>query len=125
MIRQVIRFGVVGVTALMVNWLVVAVLVPTLDMVPLLANVFAFLVAFQVSYWGHRSWTFNARTLRHSQTLPRFLVVSCSSFLINEFLYFLLLEFTVLDYRTALLIVLAIVAMSTFLLSRKWAFRKA
>lgn len=125
MIRQVIRFGVVGVTALMVNWLVVAVLVPTLDMAPLLANVFAFLVAFQVSYWGHRSWTFNARTLRHSQTLPRFLVVSCSSFLINEFLYFLLLEFTVLDYRTALLIVLAIVAMSTFLLSRKWAFRKA
>ena len=125
MIRQVIRFGVVGVTALMVNWLVVAVLVPTLDMAPLLANVFAFLVAFQVSYWGHRSWTFNAWTLRHSQTLPRFLVVSCSSFLINEFLYFLLLEFTVLDYRTALLIVLAIVAMSTFLLSRKWAFRKA
>jgi len=123
MIGQLMRFGVVGVAAMLVHWLVVAALVP-LGMPPLLANVVAFAVAFQVSYWGHRHWTFTAADLRHRRTLPRFVVVSCSSFVLNEFLYFLLLQYTTLDYRTALTIVLLTVAALTYILSRQWAFRK-
>lgn len=101
-----------------------ALLVP-LGLPPLAANVFAFLVAFQVSYWGHRQWTFTARDLRHRKTLPRFILVSASSFALNEALYFLLLRYTALDYRTALFIVLAVVSILTYLLSRQWAFKKA
>ncbi|NOZ70498.1 MAG: GtrA family protein, partial [Chloroflexi bacterium] len=119
MIQQLFHFGLIGIAALLVHWLVVALLVP-LGIVPLLANIVGFLTAFQVSYWGHRRWTFNARTLCHSQTLPRFAIVSCSSFLLNEFMYFLLLRYTSLDYRTALFIVLAVVAALTYLLSRQW-----
>lgn len=123
MIGQLLRFGVVGVGAMLVHWLVVAALVP-LGLVPLLANVVAFAVAFQVSYWGHRHWTFGAHGVGHRQTLPRFAMVACSSFVANEFMYFLLLRYTSLDYRTALTIVLATVAIATFLLSRQWAFRE-
>lgn len=124
MIRQLIHFGLIGISALCVHWTVVALLVP-LGLVPLLANIVAFVIAFQVSYWGHRRWTFAAYTLSHAQTLPRFMAVSGLSFVLNEFLYFLLLEYTALDYRVALFIVLATVAALTFLLSRQWAFRKA
>ncbi|MDX1802484.1 MAG: GtrA family protein [Alcanivorax sp.] len=119
---QLGRFGVVGIAAMLVHWCTVAVIVP-LGMVPLLANVVAFLVAFQVSYWGHRHWTFEAADQQHRKTAPRFFAVAVASFLVNEAAYALLLQYTPLDYRVALVLVLGGVAGMTFLLSRHWAFR--
>ena len=121
MIAQVSRFALVGVTALMVHWLVVRLLVP-LGLAPLVANVFGFLVAFNVSYFGHRKLTFKAEQLNHSRTLPKFATVALGSFAINESLYALLLLFTPLRYDIALFIVLGVVAVLTYLFSRFWAF---
>jgi putative flippase GtrA len=123
MIGQLVRFGIVGVSAVCVHWLVVAALVPVFDLHPLVANIFGSLSAFQISYWGHRIWTFKARSLLHRQTLPRFIAVACTSFTINETLYFILLRYTSLDYRVALFLILGCVATITFVLSRQWAFR--
>jgi putative flippase GtrA len=119
---QLSRFGLVGMAALVVHWLVVVILVP-LALVPLVANMFAFLVAFQVSYFGHRRWTFAATHLPMQQTLPRFLLVALASFALNEVCYALLLYYTSLDYRVSLLLVLALVASLTFVTSKKWAFQ--
>lgn len=124
MINQLAWFGVVGVTALLVHWVSVALLVP-LGLVPLIANIVAFLIAFQVSYWGHRIYTFKAHEISHQQTLPRFFSVAAGSFVVNEGLYFLLLRYTTLDYRVSLIIVLFTVAVLTFILSKQWAFRTA
>lgn len=123
MISRLFRFGLVGCSAFLVHWLVVVLIVP-LGLEPLLANIVGYLTAFQVSYWGHRCCTFQAQALSHRQTLPRFLAVSVSSFAGNEFMYFLLLRYTQLDYRVSLVLVLAVVASATFLLSHNWAFRK-
>ncbi len=120
--HQLLRFGIVGTGAMFLHWLVVIILVH-LSMAPLVANVIGFICAFQLSYWGHRQWTFNAGALSHRQTLLRFVTVSCSSFMINETMYFVLLRYTALDYRLALVIVLLTVAALTYLLSRQWAFR--
>ena len=119
--RELIWFAVVGISALLVHFLLVLLLVPQ-GLQPLLANVLAYLLAFQVSYWGHRLKTFEAAHLPHSQTLPRFFAVASLSFLLNEGMYYLLLRFTPLDYRMALLLVLFCVAVVTFVLSRLWAF---
>jgi putative flippase GtrA len=155
-ILQLARFGVVGVAAMTVHWLVVMVLVP-LGLLPLIANMIAFAIAFNVSYIGHRNWTFASAIDRaphrttssttghaasmtdhatpttdratpiagHATTLKRFFLVSFASFALNEFLYYLLLRFTALDYRSALAIVLIAVAALTFVMSRCWAFRPA
>lgn len=119
--RELLWFGVIGVSALVTHFLLVALLVP-LGMQPLVANVIAWLLAFQLSYWGHRLKTFKAAHLPHRQTLPRFFAVSGLSFLLNETMYWGLLRFTPLDYRLALLVVLFCVALLTFVLSRMWAF---
>lgn len=119
--HELFWFGVIGISALVTHFVLVLVLVP-LGLHPLVANVLAYLLAFQVSYWGHRLKTFNAGHLAHRQTLPRFFAVASLSFLVNEALYFLLLHYTPMDYRLALLIVLFAVAVMTFLLSRSWAF---
>lgn len=121
MIAQLARFGVVGIAAMAVHWAVVAAIVP-LGVAPLLANVIAFAVAFNASYFGHRNWTFASRA-SHTATLPRFLGVALASFALNEALYAVLLARTALDYRSALLVVLIAVAALTFVLSRCWAFR--
>lgn len=121
MIAQVSRFALVGITALVVHWLVVRLLVP-LGLAPLIANIFGFLVAFNVSYFGHRTLTFKADHQRHSRTFPRFATVAMASFAINEAFYALLLIFTPLRYDIALFIVLGVVAVLTYLLSRFWAF---
>lgn len=119
--RELFWFGLIGISALLVHFLLVTLLVP-MGLQPLLANVVAYLLAFQVSYWGHRQKTFAAGHVCHWQTLPRFFAVASLSFLLNEALYFLLLHYTPLDYRVALLLVLAAVAVVTFVLSRAWAF---
>jgi putative flippase GtrA len=120
MIRQLLRFGAVGVAAMAVHWTVVALLVP-FGAKPLLANIAAFAIAFNVSYVGHRHWTF-AATSAHQSPFKRFLGVALLSFVLNEALYYLLLR-AGLEYRVALLIVLVAVAALTFILSRYWAFR--
>jgi putative flippase GtrA len=121
-IGQLARFGVVGVGAMAVHWLVVAMLVP-LGALPLIANIAGFAVAFNVSYVGHRNWTF-AATGDHATTFKRFFGVALASFVLNEILYYLLLQYTAMGYRNALLIVLIAVAALTFVLSRYWAFRR-
>jgi putative flippase GtrA len=122
MIRQLLRFGAVGIAAMAVHWAVVALLVP-LGSQPLLANIAAFAVAFNVSYAGHRHWTFAAAHTSHS-TFKRFLGVALLSFALNEALYYLLLR-AGMEYRLALMVVLVAVAALTFVLSRFWAFRGA
>jgi putative flippase GtrA len=92
-------------------------------MPPLYANIFAFIAAFNVSYLGHRYWTFGKSSSRHVTAVTRFLGVAVLSFMLNEFLFFLFLRFTSLPYLFAIFIVLVIVTPITFVLSRIWAFR--
>lgn len=108
-------------TAMAVHWLMVRLLVPA-GLAPLIANVIGFAVAFNVSYFGHRNWTFGS-TANHGDTFWRFLTVALASFALNEVLYFMLLRFTRLNYEIALAIVLVTVAVLTFVLSKTWAFR--
>jgi putative flippase GtrA len=121
--KQLLHFGGVGGLAAATHYLVVLLLVGV-GLHPLLANVFAFLTAFQVSYFGHRHLTFadSAVGLPHSQTLPRFFLVAVSSFLLNECMFAGLLRYTALPYQLSLGIVLVLVAGLTFVLSRVFAF---
>lgn len=105
---------------MVVHWLVVRLLVPA-GFAPLLANVIGFGTAFNVSYFGHRNWTF-ASDAAHSTTFWRFFLVALSSFALNEAMYFVLLRWG-MDYQIALAIVLVTVAVLTFVLSKTWAFR--
>lgn len=120
--QQILKFGVIGTFAAAVHLGVVALLV-TFSMHPLLANIFGFMIAFNVSYLGHRFWTFdNKSRLSHAASATRFWGIAVSSFAINESLFFLFLSYTPLPYLVSLFLVLLMVTPITFLLSRSWAF---
>ena len=119
---ELVRFGVVGVSAFLVHFGVVTLWLVPVGLPPLWANVFGFLMAFVVSYFGHRHLTFRATHVVHLQALPRFFAVACLGFAVNETGYFVLLHYANLDYRIALFIVLVAVAVMTFALGKLWAF---
>lgn len=118
---EMLRFGIVGIAAMATHATIVSLLVP-MGLQPLLANIIGFCISFNVSFFGHHHWTFSS-TNSQKNTFKRFLGVAITGFIANECLYALLLRFTALDYRVALLIVLFTVAGMTYLLSRFWAFR--
>jgi putative flippase GtrA len=123
MIRQLFRFGTVGLTAAAVHFYLVVSIVQTWGMAPLVANLFAFIVSFQVSYWGHRLWTFEGAEVQHRDALPKLILVQGLNFTANESLFYIFLALR-LPYPVALLITLTILPIFTFVSSKFWVFRK-
>lgn len=119
---QVFRFGVVGLSAAIVHFSVVVLLVQFAFLTPLVANIFGFLISFQISYWGHRLWTFQDTAVLHREALPKLILVQLLNFSANEFLFYIFLMLH-LPYPIALLIVLTILPIFTFLSSKLWVFR--
>jgi len=122
MSREIFWFGVVGITAMLVHLACVSLVLVPLGLDPLMANVIAFLIAFQVSHAGHQRLTFSRHEAPVARSRMRFFGVALTSFVVNEIMYWALLRFTSLDYRIALAIVLIAVAALTFLIARHWAF---
>lgn len=119
---QLTRFGLVGISAALVHFTVVVVLVELQWLLPLIANIVAFGLAFQVSYWGHRNWTFSGTQQKHAVALPRFLLVSSLAFVANESLFYLLMAEFNLSYIPALVLVLSILPLLVFTVNKLWVF---
>lgn len=124
-VRQALRFAVVGGAATAVHYMTALGLVAAFGWSPRWANLGGFLVAFAVSFLGQWKWTFGAEKAPGRRALPAYFVVAVSAFLLNALLFELLLRFTPLPYYVSLAIVLGAVALLTFIASRRWAFGSA
>jgi putative flippase GtrA len=123
---QGVRFIAVGSSAAAVHWAVVRLSVEALGLVPLVANVVGWMIAFVVSFSGHRYWTFAETSGRDTrESLWRFGLVSLGGFVLNELSYAAVLSVGALRYDLALGLVLVGLAAVTFVVSRWWAFRPA
>lgn len=121
---RLMRFGIIGLAAAGIHYWTVVVLVELAGVAPLHANVGGFAVAFWCSYFGHRHWTFADRHGDAAwRSFLRFLTTAVLGFLLNQFLFYLLMTWMHLQYFVALALVVVIVALMTYLLSRAWAFR--
>jgi putative flippase GtrA len=120
--RNVAWFVAVGCAAAAVHWLVVVALVSQWQWRPLVANVVGWLVAFGVSFAGHFRLTFRGHVAPPGVSAARFFAVSAAGFAVNECAYALLLRGRAQHYGALLALVLATVAVFTYLLARHWAF---
>jgi putative flippase GtrA len=114
----------VGCLAAGVHLVSEVVLVELLFLHPLVANIFAFLIAFIASFTGQHFFTFSAGADTVKRSLPRFFLIALGSFVLNQALFALALALFPVPYFVALFAVLFIVAIGTFLLSKQWAFKK-
>lgn len=115
---QLVRFGLVGgaatATHLAAAW---ALLRQWPEMSPFLANLIAFLLAFQVSFWGHSRFTFGTEGSR-----LRFFLVSGAGFALNNVLLGLLLLPGVFTPFVAICLAAALVPLFVFIASKLWVF---
>lgn len=122
LVQQMLRFASVGVVAACVHFCCVIFLVQMGWLTPLIANIFAFIIAFQLSYWGHRLWTFTGSSVLHKIALPKLLFIQCNVLLISEFIFYIFLSYGI-PYQIALFITLTILPVLTFVSNKFWVFR--
>lgn len=121
---QIMRFGIVGLSAAAVHFGMVVALVQTWLILPLVANIFGFAIAFQISYWGHRLWTFAGSGPAHRIAIPKLFFVQLLNFAANETLFYIFLSLSV-PYPLALFIVLTVLPFFTFMASKLWVFAES
>jgi putative flippase GtrA len=123
-LRQFLRFGVIGVAATLTHIAAALVMIERLGIDIMAANAFAFCIAFPVSYFGNHAWTFRANG-GHGMHVPRFLATSLGGLALNQAIVFVATRHFGLHYLTAILIVVALVPLLTFVASKLWAFAGA
>jgi putative flippase GtrA len=121
--QQIAIFIAVGTAAAFTHLAVAAAAVELAKIPPLAANVIGFCIAFLVSFAGHARWTFPLAPERFAAARTRFFAVAVLGFALNQAAYAEALHlFGPAYYLPALAAVLIGVAISTFLLSKLWAF---
>lgn len=116
-----LRFVVSGGTATVSHVLVFIALVEWLTMRPVFAAAGAFFVALFVSYGMNYHWTFSVSG-PHRIMLPRFVLVAVLGLLINLGITYAVVDMAGYWYGYALLLVVLLVPIMTFALSKLWVF---
>lgn len=115
-------FLAVGGTAALTHLAVFALVQD--QMLPELANALGFVIAFFVSFVGHRRLSFKDAGTTVATSLGRFAVTALAGFASNELVFSLLLRGLGWPALLALLTALVFAAGQTFVFSRFWAFRR-
>ena len=87
LIKQILKFGVVGGTAFVIDYGLFALLT-YLGMHYLLAQVFSFSISLAFNYWASIKWVFNAKT-QTPKEITIFVVLSIIGLGINDILLFI------------------------------------
>ncbi|MVW79189.1 GtrA family protein [Bordetella sp. 02P26C-1] len=123
LLHQIGLFVAVGCAASATHWAIAVGCVEAFGMAPLTANLAGWLVAFVVAFSGHHNFTFRHAAVPWAMAARRFFFVSAAGITINQIAYAGLLHATSIPYDVLLGVVLAGMAMVTFVISRLWAFR--
>ena len=121
--RSLIRFGITGALATATHVVVFVLLVEWLHLRPVWAAAPAFLAAVGVSYGLNYRWTFAAEG-PHRVMAPRFMLVALAGLALNLGITWLIVDLALLWYGYALMTVIAVVPLLTYLLSRFWVFSR-
>lgn len=121
--KQLSYFIIIGVLASITNFVIVWLLVELDIFKPMVANFFAFLIAFNVSYFGHRFLTFSTTTQSHKKAATQFFINVMIGLALNEGIYYVLLHLLHIQYLIALFITMGLVAVYTFVVSKFLIFK--
>lgn len=121
MMGTMLRFAVSGGLATGTHALVFVALIEWLSVRPLFAAGVAFVLALFVSYGMNYHWTFSVSG-PHRIMLPKFFVVAVSGLLLNLGITYAVVDVAGYWYGYALLLVVLIVPLMTFVLSKLWVF---
>jgi putative flippase GtrA len=119
---QLVRFGIVGMAATLTHTGVFWLLWGPLALYHAPANILAFLVAFEVSFWGHRRWSFAAGTRRRG-TRWRLFAVALLGLGLNMAWGWVAFDLMHAGLPAFVALQIGLTPAIVFVLSRLWVFR--
>ncbi len=122
---QIFKFLIAGGFAFTVNIIVLYVLTDILHIYYLISTVLAFLVAFNVSFFLQKSWTFgdNSRDNLHVQ-IPLYLGMQVANLVLNTGLMYAFVEYLHIWYILSQIIITSVLATVIFLINKKYIFKE-
>ena len=123
MLRQFIKYGIVGASNTVLTFVIYSVLV-TLNVDYLLSIVVGYSIGSLNSYLLNRHWTFRAGDLAHASVGPRFAVVQIVAIAANTGLLILFVHHLGVARIPAQAILTVPVLAVTFFANRAWSFAR-
>ncbi len=121
--RQLFFFGIVGVLATGTHYVVALFAHEFLNISLYVANLVGYGCAVTVSYCGHGKITFQQELGR--RVFLRFVVMSLTIFTLSEMILVLLEQQEGISHRLSLLVVVLVIPLISFLMSKLWVFRSS
>lgn len=121
MIDRLLRFALVGGTATLLQFLLLALFVELLHTAEVAASAASFALSAGFNYWLNYHFTFSSRK-SHAQTLPRFVLVALLGLGVNTASFAALL--TVLHYLAAQVVATGVTLLCNFTLHQYWIYRR-
>ena len=121
MLRELLTFVCVGGAVTLAHIVVAIVIEGSLRTTPQIANLCGYVAAVGLSYFGHGLLTFRVTT-NHRRHLPKFIGVSLFGLVVGSLMVDILAVRIGVAFPLTMLCVGGAVALSTFILSKFWAF---
>lgn len=122
-LTQFINFSIVGVSNMVIAYLVYAILV-YYNIHPQIANLISFGVSVLNAYIWNKFWVFNGHVNKGVSTPMKFLVVYGGNLILGIVLLYLYLEVWHLNKYIAPFISLPVTVPLNYLLNKLWVFKK-
>ena len=116
------RFILVGGAATLAHAVMLLIFVELGGLNPTLANLFAFICAFFVSYLGHKRFTFRSDA-SHASALPGFLLAALAGLVVNVGLFAVLSDVFRVHYWLVFGLVILLAPSVVYVISRDHAFQ--
>lgn len=127
-LRDYVAYGIVGVSATLVDYLCYIGITrshPWFREQYLVANALGFCIAVWWGYYWHRRVTFRAQHGDHKKQFPRFVVVALVGLAVNSVALWVTIDSLHIYDILAKLLAIGVTAMWNFNAQRFWTFRKA
>ncbi|MBN9221603.1 MAG: GtrA family protein [Mesorhizobium sp.] len=117
---QIMRYGIVGLTAVAIHYAVLITLVELADMRKLVASIIGFCAAIPFNYYFQHRWVFRSRN-DHSLALTRYMIVTTLGLAINSIVFHTGLAVG-LPYLLAQAVAILLVTAFNFIANRFYTF---
>ena len=121
MLLQMVKYGLVGLSATAIHASMLFFLVETLGVGPVLASIPAFLTALVISFLINHHWTFVVKG-GYGRYFSRYAAVSVAGLILNIAIMYGTVSLMHQSYVVGLAVVIVFVPLISFLLQRYWTF---
>lgn len=122
-IRQFVKFGVVGASSTVIDWGIFYILIWTMPIYYLYAKVISFSFALLNSFIWNRRWTFRSKDSKRAKQFTKFLFIALIGLSLNTLIMYIVVNHLHHRKIIGLICATAIVTFWNFLANKLWVFK--